>query len=170
MGAAGAYPDSVWRADDDAADPDPAATANPTDLGVAEPGVEVVHAADSERDRLRAAAAALGGPSPSLHFADDADAAIDVTTAHPASLPQFITGRSTMLSNLFRDEVAMRMARLAAEKITAKHVELRNVRAIDAVRLAVGVATWTTAGERFDRAGAAAPARHPPAPDHHSSS
>ncbi|SJM46110.1 Superfamily I DNA and RNA helicases and helicase subunits [Frigoribacterium sp. JB110] len=149
MGAAGAYPDSVWRADDDAADPDPAATANPTDLGVAEPGVEVVHAADSERDRLRAAAAALGGPSPLLHFADDADAAIDVTTAHPASLPQFITGRSTLLSNLFRDEVAMRTARLAAEKITAKHVELRNVRAIDAVRLAVGVATWTTAGERF---------------------
>ena len=93
VGAAGAYPDSVWRADDDAADPDPAATANPTDLGVAEPGVEVVHAADSNSATGCAPQPQrFGGPSPLLHFADDADAAIDVTTAHPASLPQFITG------------------------------------------------------------------------------
>ncbi|WP_105566000.1 ATP-binding protein [Microbacterium halophytorum] len=139
----------MWRADQNAAETEPAATASPGDLGVAEPGVEVVHASAHERDRLRSAAAALGGPSPLLHFADDSGSAIDVTTAHPASLPQFITGRSTLLSNLFRDEVAMRSARLAAERITAKHVELRNVRAIDAVRLAVGVATWSTAGEQF---------------------
>jgi len=126
---------------------DSAATANPDDLAVAEPGVEVAHAADGERRRLRDAAAALGGPSPLLHF--NGDAAIDITTAHPGSLPQFITGRSTLLTNLFRDEVALRTARIAAEQITAKHVELRNVRAIDAVRLAVGLATWTTAGEEF---------------------
>lgn len=137
----------MWRADDDAADTGSAA--NPTDLGVAEPGVDVVHASGAERDRLRALAAAIGGPSPLLHFAADGDAAIDITTAHPGSLPQFITGRSTLLTNLFRDEVALRTARIAAEKITAKHVELRNVRAVDAVRLAVGLATWTTAGEQF---------------------
>ena len=139
----------MWRAQSDAAEAESAATVTPTDLEVAESGVDVVHAADSERDRLREAAADLGGPSPLLHFRGGRDAAVDVTTAHPGSLPQFITGRSTLLSNLFRDEVALRTARLAAEQITAKNVELRTVRAIDAVRLAVGLASWTTAGEEF---------------------
>lgn len=132
------------------AEEETAALAGPADLGVAEPGYEVVHIAAADRDRLRAIAAELGGLSPLLHFLPENDAAIDVTTAHPASLPQFFTGRSTLLSNLFRDEVALRNAKIAAEKITAKHVELRNVRAIDAVRLAVGLASWTTAGEVFN--------------------
>lgn len=139
----------MWRANDRAAEAESAATVTPTDLEVAESGVEVVHAADSERERLREAAAELGGPSPLLHFRGGRDAAVDITTAHPGSLPQFITGRSTLLSNLFRDEVALRTARLAAEQITAKNVELRTVRAIDAVRLAVGFASWMTAGEEF---------------------
>ncbi|WP_203139299.1 AAA family ATPase [Microbacterium sp. JZ31] len=130
----------------------------PTDLGVAEPGVVVAHVADPERERLRAAAADLGGPSPLLHFpfetgrapgAEAAAAGIDITKAHPGSLPQFITGKSTLLSNLFRDEVALRTARMAAERITTKHLELRTVRGIDAVRLAVGMAVWRVADEEF---------------------
>jgi len=122
----------------------------PSDLGVAEPGVRVVHAADAERQRLRMAAADLGGPSPLLHYHEAPDSGIDITKAHPGSLPQFITGKSTLLSNLFRDEVALRTARLAAERITAKNIELRTVRAIDAVRLAVGVASWRLGTETFN--------------------
>ncbi|WP_345751920.1 AAA family ATPase [Microbacterium rhizophilus] len=127
----------------------------PTDLGVAEPGVVVAHVADPERERLRGVASELGGPSPLLHFpiaadgAEPAEAGIDITKAHPGSLPQFITGKSTLLSNLFRDEVALRTARIAAERITAKHLELRTVRGIDAVRLAVGMAVWRVADEQF---------------------
>jgi hypothetical protein len=130
----------------------------PTDLGVAEPGVVVAHVADPERERLRVVAGDLGGPSPLLHFpfetgvpagTDAAAAGIDITKAHPGSLPQFITGKSTLLSNLFRDEVALRTARIAAERITAKHLELRTVRGIDAVRLAVGMAVWRVADEEF---------------------
>ena len=72
--------------------------------------------------------------------------AIDITKAHPGSLPQFITGRSTLLSNLFRDEVALRTARLAAERITAKNVELRTARGLDTIHLAVGLASWRIGG------------------------
>ncbi|WP_229382752.1 AAA family ATPase [Microbacterium allomyrinae] len=118
----------------------------PGDLGLADPDVTVVHIAESERDRLRLQSAALGGRSTLLHFTDAADAAIEITKAHPGSLPQFITGRSTLLSNLFRDEVAMRGARLAAERITAKNLELRTARGLDSVRLAVGLATWRIGG------------------------
>lgn len=118
----------------------------PGDLGLAEPDVAVAHVAEPERERLRLQSAALGGRSTLLHFSDAADAAIEITKAHPGSLPQFITGRSTLLSNLFRDEVALRNARLAAERITAKSLELRTTRGLDTVRLAVGLASWRLGG------------------------
>ena len=105
-----------------------------------------MHVAEPERDRLRALAAQLGGPSTLLHFDDAGDGGIEITKAHPGSLPQFITGRSTLLSNLFRDEVALRNARLAAERITAKNVELRTARGIEPVNLAVGLASWRIGG------------------------
>ncbi|WP_171013093.1 AAA family ATPase [Microbacterium sp. 2FI] len=118
----------------------------PGDLGLAEPDVTVMHIAEPERDRLRVQAAELGGRSTLLHFSDAHDASIEITKAHPGSLPQFITGRSTLLSNLYRDEVALRGARLAAERITAKNLELRTTRGLDAVRLAVGLASWSIGG------------------------
>jgi len=118
----------------------------PSDLRVAEPETTVVHVAEPERNRLREEAAQLGGRSTLLHYGDEGDAGIDITKAHPGSLPQFITGRSTLLSNLFRDEVALRTARLAAERIAAKDVELRTARGLDTVHLAVGIATWRIGG------------------------
>ena len=125
---------------------DDAPSVTPGDLGLSEPGVTVMHIAEPERDRLRARAAELGGPSTLLHFDDANDGGIEITQAHPGSLPQFITGRSTLLSNLFRDEVAARNARLAAERITAKNVELRTARGIEPVNLAVGLASWRIGG------------------------
>lgn len=124
----------------------PAATVDPAELRLSEPGIVVRHVADPERDRIRAEAAALGGRSTLLRFDDALDAGIDITKAHPGSLPQFITGRATMLSNLFRDEVALRTARMAAERITAKNVELRTARGLEPVHLAVGLAAWKIGG------------------------
>lgn len=121
----------------------------PGDLDVAEPGIAVAHVAQPLRDRLRSQAGALGGRSTLLHFALGADAAIEMTNAHPGSLPMFITGRSTLLSNLFRDEVALRGARVAADQIIAKNVELRTTRGLEAVHLAVGLAQWSVAGESY---------------------
>jgi hypothetical protein len=138
----------VWRAEGSAvigAEED-APSVTPGDLGLSEPGVTVMHVAEPERDRLRALAADLGGPSTLLHFDDANSGGIEITKAHPGSLPQFITGRSTLLSNLFRDEVALRNARLAAERITAKNVELRTARGIEPVNLAVGLASWRIGG------------------------
>jgi hypothetical protein len=112
-------------------------------------GVQIAHAAEAERTRLRAEAADLGGPSPLVSFRDGPESGIDISKAHPGSLPQFITGKSTLLSNLFRDEVGLRTARLAAERITAKNTELRTVRGIEAVHLAVGVARWRVGGAGF---------------------
>ena len=121
-------------------------TVDPAELRLSEPGIVVRHVADPERDRIRSEAAALGGRSTLLRFDDALDAGIDITKAHPGSLPQFITGRATLLSNLFRDEVALRTARLAAERITAKNVELRTARGLEPVHLAVGLAAWKIGG------------------------
>lgn len=124
----------------------PAAHVTPGDLGLSEPGVTVVHIAEPERERVRREISQLGGRSTLLHYDDTAEAGIEITKAHPGSLPQFITGRSTLLSNLFRDEVALRTARIAAERLTAKNVELRTARGLDVVRLGVGLATWRIGG------------------------
>ncbi len=51
-----------------------------------------------------------------------------------------------MLSNLFRDEVALRTARMAADRITAKNVELRTARGLEPVHLAVGLSAWKIGG------------------------
>lgn len=120
-----------------------------SDLHEPAPAIEIAHAAEGERTRLRAEAADLGGPSPLVSFRDGPESGIDISKAHPGSLPQFITGKSTLLSNLFRDEVGLRTARLAAERITAKNTELRTVRGIEAVHLAVGVARWRIGGAGF---------------------
>ncbi len=121
----------------------------PADLDFSEPGVVVTHVAEAERARLREESSYLGGRSTLLHYTDAGDAGIDITKAHPGSLPQFITGRSTLLSNLFRDEVALRTARLAAERIAAKDVELRTSRGLDTVHLAVGIAAWRIGGVSY---------------------
>lgn len=127
----------------------PVTSVTPDGLGLSEPGVSIMHIAEPDRERLRAEALDLGGPSPLLLYVDAPESGIDITKAHPGSLPQFITGKSTLLSNLFRDEVALRTARLASERITAKHLELRTVRGIDAVHLAVGLASWRIGGVSY---------------------
>src|SRR3954447_17976850 len=95
----------------------------PGTIGDLAPGVTAAHIAQSARDRIEAESADLGGASPLLRYHDVPEGGIEITKAHPGSLPQFITGRSTLLSGLFRDEVALRNARIAAERITAKNVE-----------------------------------------------
>ena len=112
-------------------------------------GMNIAHVADAARTRIQAEAAELGGASPLLGFRDTPESGIDISRAHPGSIPPFITGKSTLLSNLFRDEVGLRSARLAAERITAKQSELRTVRGIDAVRLAVGLASWRIGGREY---------------------
>ncbi|PSL36517.1 hypothetical protein CLV49_0109 [Labedella gwakjiensis] len=124
----------------------------PHDLTLGDPTVTVANVADRTRDQWREELAQVGGRSPLLHFVDAAHTAIELSATHPGGLPQFITGKSTLLSNLIRDEVALRRAKVSADLITAKGIELRSVRGIDAVHLAVGLAHW-----RFEGADHCAP-------------
>ena len=95
------------------------------------------------REHWRAELATVGGPSPLLHFVDDPATRIELSTTHPGGLARFITGASTLLSQLIRDDMALRAARLAADRIAAKGLELSSTRGIDAIRLGIGVATWS---------------------------
>ncbi|GAA2888048.1 AAA family ATPase [Microbacterium esteraromaticum] len=140
----------MWRREaKDAENADQRAAVTLGDLSDSSTGVDIAHVAEERRTSLRAQAADLGGASPLTTFIDAPESVIDISKAHPGSLPQFITGRSTLLSNLFRDEVGLRTARMAAERITARNTELRTVRGIDAVRLAVGIARWRLGGAPF---------------------
>lgn len=124
-------------------------TTQPHDLSVGDPSVTVANIADQTRDNWRSELSAVGGRSPLLHFVDAAHTGIELSATHPGGLPQFITGKSTLLSNLIRDEVALRRAKVSADLITAKGIELRSVRGIDAVHLAVGLAHWRFDGDDY---------------------
>lgn len=100
----------------------------------------------AERARWIAQIRDVGGTSPLLFFTDEPRTRIELSSTHPGGLPQFITGHSTLLSNLIRDELALRRAKSAADVITTKGVELRTVRGIEAVHLAIGLAQWRHEG------------------------
>jgi hypothetical protein len=121
------------------------------DAALARPDLAPVEGADWRRgdpaapvrEHWRAELAGVGGPSPLLHFVDDPATRIELSTTHPGGLARFITGASTLLSQLIRDDMALRTARLAADRISAKGLELSSTRGIDAIRLGIGVATWS---------------------------
>lgn len=99
--------------------------------------------ADAARDAWRAELAELGGSSPLLHFVDAPSTRIELSTTHPGGLARFITGKPTLLSQLIRDDLALRRARIAAERVTAKGLELSTTRGLDVVHLGIGIVRWT---------------------------
>lgn len=107
------------------------------------PAPAVRGVADAARDAWRAELAELGGTSPLLHFVDAPTTRIELSTTHPGGLARFITGKSTLLSQLIRDDLALRRARAAAERITAKGLELSTTRGLDVVHLGIGIVRWT---------------------------
>ena len=122
---------------------------SPHALSVGDPRVVTTNVAEPSWRRWHAELAELGGRSPLVRFDDSPRTRIELSTTHPGGLPQFITGKSTLLSSLIRDELALRNARLAAAEITQKGVELRSVRGIESVHLAIGLASWRNGGEEF---------------------
>lgn len=99
--------------------------------------------ADAARDAWRAELADIGGTSPLLYFVDAPTTRIELSTTHPGGLARFITGKPTLLSQLIRDDLALRRARVAAERITAKGLELSTTRGLDAVNLGIGIVRWS---------------------------
>ena len=105
-------------ADDDALNP--RTTTAPHTLSLGDPGLVAGNIAEPVWTRWRDEIAAIGGDSPLLHFEDGPRTRIELSTTHPGGLPQFITGQSTLLSSLIRDELALRTARAAAERDHAR--------------------------------------------------
>lgn len=134
--------------EDDALHPATNTTA-PHQLSLGDPALVAGNIADPVWQRWRDEIAAIGGTSPLLHFEDSPRTRIELSTTHPGGLPQFITGQSTPLSSLIRDELALRTARAAAGAITAKGIELRSVRGIESVHLAIGLAQWRHGTEEY---------------------
>jgi hypothetical protein len=143
----------VWRAnrspDDDPfeesehgyAVAEPQVTA-PHALSLGDPAFTAGNVAEPTWHAWRNELAAAGGRSPLLHFIDEPRTRIELGATHPGGLAQFITGKSTLLSNLIRDELALRAAKLAAGEIAAKGLELATARGIDSIHLGIGIAEW----------------------------
>ena len=154
------YGSDVWRADKKREADDSTSAADSVESawgrnGQAAEGSQLGQVYTTEslveptRERWREEIAALGGESPLLHFDDSPRSRIELSTTHPGGLAQFITGNTTLLSSLIRDELALRNARIAAGAITDKGVELRSVRGIDSVQLAIGLAEWRVEEQQF---------------------
>ena len=131
--------------------PDPMRQDNtsPEGLSLGDPELVAGNVAEPSWRRWHGELAEVGGRSPLVRFVDTPRTRIELSTTHPGGLPQFITGKSTLLSSLIRDELALRNARLAAAEITQKGIELRSVRGIESVHLAIGLASWRNAGEEY---------------------
>ena len=121
----------------------------PHHVSLGDPALVAGNIAEPVWQRWHDELAVVGGRSPLLHFSDSVRTRIELSATHPGGLPQFITGKSTLLSNLIRDELALRNARLAAGAITQKGIELRSMRGIESVHLAIGLAEWRFEGEEF---------------------
>lgn len=100
---------------------------------------------DAWREEIRG----LGGPSSLLHFNEGVKNQIELSTTHPGGLPQFISGNKILLSQLIRDDLALRQAKIGAGRVTDKAVEMRTERGLETVHLAIGVATWSFEGDEF---------------------
>ena len=122
---------------------------SPEGLSLGDPELVAGNVAEPSWRRWHGELAEVGGRSPLVRFVDTPRTRIELSTTHPGGLPQFITGKSTLLSSLIRDELALRNARLAAAEITQKGIELRSVRGIESVHLAIGLASWRNAGEEY---------------------
>ncbi|MEO6826667.1 MAG: AAA family ATPase [Microbacteriaceae bacterium] len=123
--------------------------ASPQNPGSGDPTAPDGNVAEPVWHRWRQELATVGGRSPLLHFVDAPRTRIELSSTHPGGLPQFITGQTTLLSSLIRDELALRNAKVAAGAITAKGIELRSVRGIEATQLAIGLASWRNEDEEF---------------------
>ena len=111
--------------------------------------VSVVDPFADEHAAWRREIASIGGRNPLLHFEDHPANRIELSSTHPGGLPQFISGNKILLSALIRDDLALRQARAAAARVTDKAIEMRTVRGIETVNLAVGLAKWSYEGDDF---------------------
>ena len=121
----------------------------PHALSLGDPRYSAANIAEPTWAGWRQQLSGIGGPTPLLHFIDAPRTRIELSTTHPGGLAQFITGKSTLLSSLIRDDLALRSAKLAAAEIATKGLELTTARGIDSVHLGIGIAEWQHDGVEY---------------------
>jgi len=121
----------------------------PHALSLGDPSYAPGNVAEPTWSAWRSELSAIGGRSSLLHFVDAPRTRIELSTTHPGGLAQFITGKTTLLSSLIRDDLALRSAKVAAGQIASKGLELSTARGIDAVHLGIGIAEWQFEGAEF---------------------
>ena len=121
----------------------------PHELSLGDPSYRLGNVAEPTWQSWREELSRVGGLSPLLHFVDAPRTRIELSTTHPGGLARFITGKTTLLSSLIRDDLALRAAKAAAGAIASKGVELATARGIDSVHLGIGLAEWQHEGEKF---------------------
>lgn len=129
--------------------PDAAVAGDPGNTAELGGPVAVVDPFSKEHAALREESRTIGGRNPLLFFDDHPANRIELSSTHPGGLPQFISGNKILLSALIRDDLALRHARFAAARVTDKAIEMRTVRGLETVNLAVGLAKWTFEGDEF---------------------
>lgn len=77
-----------------------------------------------------------------LQHRDRSGATLDLSSAHPGGLAQFLAGRPTRLSSLFREPDAHAGARRTVRSIRSVLAQLADEHGLDGGYLAVGMLTW----------------------------
>jgi hypothetical protein len=99
-------------------------------------------------DAWREEIAAIGITNPLTNFETNTFGQIDLERSHPGGFSQFVTGRTTQLSNLVRDPLAYSRALSAARRINSKAERLRNHFGVETLFLVGGLADFE--GDGFD--------------------
>jgi len=103
------------------------------------------------RDAVRGwqrALADVGGPNTLLWYQDLPLGTLDLTTAHPGGLSKLLAGRATTIADLVRERSSVAPARARARSIAATCDRVLEQRGLHVGFLALGLATWETAGGR----------------------
>lgn len=101
-----------------------------------------VEAVATAARRWRQELAQLGGRNTLLWHKDHPLGVFDLTVAHPSGVAKLLTGGRTLLSELVREQIALREARTRIAAIHAKTVELRDEHGVESCFVAVGMASW----------------------------
>jgi hypothetical protein len=91
----------------------------------------------------------IGGTDPLSHFKDNSYGQVNLEKAHPGGLAQFVTGRSTLLSNLIRDSLSFSRAYSAANRIKHKQDSLSEQFGIESLYLASGLVDFGADGQEL---------------------
>lgn len=94
-------------------------------------------------DRWREDLERASGRDSLVGFTDNSESTLDLAHAHPNGLAQFLAGRPTQLSSLFRQPFALAESRGHARAIRTISDQLLDRHGVNAAHLVSGVARWT---------------------------